>query len=136
MTAYFLKYQNNSPINIGIMATTNAIRVANLSYSVVGGSAVVSRYTGAALSGGTAITPLPYRDGGLPSTVIVKAGATVSGTATVLTNSGGTADPTANPPAFYFTINPGNALFFAQSGGTAATNLSIEFVELRLTLND
>jgi len=111
------------------------------------------RYTGATLSGGTAITPAPLREGSAPATATARAGGSVTGTQIRLSSqyTGGSGNPTpgTNPPVntfgltmnypFDLTIAAGSAVaigiynYTTGSGASGQGSVTIYFEELRLS---
>ena len=93
MTAYLIAYEGFSsagtppPVIFDILPVTYPVRIAKIDVFAFGSTGIfIYSYSGAGLSGGTTVTPFPLR-GGVASpacTAIVKTGATISGTQTLV----------------------------------------------------
>lgn len=99
-------------------------------------------HSGASISGGSTIIPLPMRAGGPDSTQVVKSGATVSGTTTLLTRTvGGSVSGSAavfGSTQYEFPISyilaPGSAfrVAFATVNDSTSAFVKVYYEELRL----
>lgn len=142
---------------MGLLAVSYPLRIINMQLSLAGGFAglgfgvmEIGSTTGASLSGGSALTPVPTIQGAPPSTASARGGTpgvTVSGTSTLLTVLAiGVA---SNPSTFEFPadyiLSPGAALWTnanineGNTGSDPSTTLvglfTFYFEELRLAWN-
>jgi hypothetical protein len=161
MTAYVVSYDGFSsattppPVAYDYLATTYPIRIARIDVFAFGLTGfVLTNYSGASLSGGTSIIPLPLRGGtsSPAATTIVKTGAAISGGLTIIDTFYAGTDSLASAGLLTYTtyqqgsnsftsgydyiIPVGSALRF--SFGTA-TNVvvatTVYFEEVRLNLS-
>lgn len=149
MTAYYVPtYSVNGGLTVVVKANANAVRIvfwdytASISGFSSGGGGTYTEYAPATVSGGTALTPIAYRDGAPPATATVKVGATTTGTVVTPRGYGWGVDPKSNNPGggnpgFSFTIAPGNAFEGIPLAGYTinSTTLTFIFEELRLQLS-
>lgn len=162
MTAYVINY-NGTPatiINYDFLPVTFAIRLARVDvYSTAGLSVALETVSGASLSGGSAVTPIPLRGGAASPacTATVKVGATLTPTPNFATDMVGEINVGQNGIATagtltYTTYSPGSGSYTAgydliipvgsafriailgYSGGSSfagATNMTAYFEEVR-----
>lgn len=127
--------------SMAILAGSQQMRIVKIE-AALGGQASVPislfRYSGAGLSGGTALTPGPLRDGASPALATVKTNPTISGTSTLLNTQLIAANATfLYQFAFDVLIAPGSAFYVLNTVTTVAAganlfSLAVQFEELPL----
>jgi len=140
MTSYQVITQNTSGgMLFTIKANTHAVRIAFLDYSAIASGTFSNvggtwtRYTSASISGGSAVVPALFRDGGPPASATVNRDGTVSGSSSAPFQANSDLIRTD----FQFTLNPGDALGIVPTPGStiASTAVILTFEELGLALS-
>jgi hypothetical protein len=154
MTAYVANTGVSSSGSLTVTPVSSEIRIAQVSFNSAdggtgsGNTIQCSTYLVGGTSGGTAVTPLPMRQGAPAATATSKSGATwtsITNVLSVVTGSGPTLTYTDGTTGYYTTtvsgawqppfdliISPGTTLY-AQANGNSGVFLFIHFEELRLS---
>lgn len=146
MTGYSAYATAGGALTLSIAPVTYQVRVAKLEATFVvaaSNSGVLMsayRYSSSSLSGGSVVTPAPFRDGAAAATAVVKSGATASGTQKTLTSQGSLGSQFGSFQTYSFTfdviLSPGGVFQFAAangvSGSLSSSSLVIHFEELHL----
>lgn len=151
MTAYVVASTQNFPVQasgtlyLAIRAGSFEVKINRVEYGVLGGQGSILpalyRYAGSTISGGTALTPPPLRQGAPAATATARMGAlTLAGTQSYFTHISaalGGGSMSNYTPAYDITISPGSAFVMAggyanQGNGTITFAMNAYFEELRL----
>lgn len=157
MTAYLssstISFSSGGVVWVAVRAGSYELKMSRFEYGIVGlsgGTAptaavrpTIYRYAGASVSGGSATTPMPLRQGAPVTTATARIGQplTVTGTSSYLTVCNNHLNTAASlvtyEPVYDLTVSPGSA-FVAQfgwqisGGGTADLQANVYYEELRL----
>jgi len=131
MTTYTAYWTGEGPSrtyqkNLYLKANTNPLKIVSVTaigFPIVGWTDVywnLSRFAGSSPTGGTTLTPFPYRDGAPPTTATFRYGITgITGTESIILTTYNSGDLGQNwTPPYYLTIAPGNALFYGTTSGS------------------